>query len=648
MNADRLDLGDTILFKCLSYSQITSETPSIQELSKLISSFNFRHVLITLIRIGLAFSRSENDEQRCQTEDILREAFYSPQIELQDANQGFIYSRFAVLRLLLESCCISQSDSSRNVVEADERRDLGECVFMMNDFLVPEVEEKPLFSLSLDLSELNYIQTTPEELRIGSENNVLVSHNPLGEFLINRIEDIRSAAAGKQWQLEDGNRLYSVHRAEDKIDVYDGVEERNHLLVQQIPYFEYANKYHNIRDKMVRSKELLSLAQNSTIDIQAKFSKATGLELETYQYLIFHSMGNYLALTREEVRDGNNLFISSRPPNLEDLYEKLLKLDCISIDDLPNDIYHSLMCTPMNEFHVFRDKPLVKTAENKIICIDLNFLADKLESGVFWIVFNQLKESERGQLFSIWGAAFEKYVGSILKRSMPNTAGVTEDSMEVSEKFIPSPRYKENKEDECTDFIIHTDETLILIECKAARLTADAKYNGKFHDFERELKEKCVTGIEQLRAAILKLANRNEGDRHHIEGVDLSQIGKIYPVLIVLEETFSTQWMNWYLDRQLRLILKPASIRSNLQVAPLCVLTSSDLEHLEPYLTDTPLHVHLNNWIEFYQQKEKILAFRSYLHGIRKRETRRNQYIKQKFEQFASEMVEFFSQRGVQ
>ena len=56
MNADRLDLGDTILFEYLSYSEITSQTPSIQEISKLISSFNFREVLITLIRIGLAFS----------------------------------------------------------------------------------------------------------------------------------------------------------------------------------------------------------------------------------------------------------------------------------------------------------------------------------------------------------------------------------------------------------------------------------------------------------------------------------------------------------------------------------------------------------------------------------------------------------------
>lgn len=653
MHADRLDLGDTIYFKCLSYSQITSQTPSIQEVSKLLSSYNFRQVLITLIRIGLAFSRSENADQQRQSESILKEAFCSPsytlQIESQGINQGFIFSRFAMLRLLLESCRISQSNSSRNVVEADERHDLGECFLMMNDFLVPEAEQIPLFSLSLDLSELNQSQTTPEELRIGSEDNVLVPQSPLCEFLINRFEDIRSAVAGRQWPpIEHENRLYTVIRAEGNIEIFDAVEERNHLLVQQIPYFEYANKYHNIRDKMVRSKELLNLAQDSAIDIQAEFSQATGFELETYQYLIFYALCNYLDLTRDEVLHGENLFISTPPQHLEDIYDKLLKLDCVSIDELPNEIYNSLISTPMNEFHVFRDKPLIKTAENEIICVDLNFLADKLESGVFWFIFKQLKQPERAKLFSLWGRAFENYVGSILKRCMPNADSETDDSMEVAEKLILSPRYKENPSDECIDFIIHSNETLILMECKVARLTADAKYNGKFHDLERELKEKCVTGIEQLRTAILKLANQNQGDRKHIEGVNLSQIGKIYPVLIVLEETFSTQWMNWYLDRQLRLILKPDSIRSDLQVAPLCVLKSSDLEHLEPYLTDTPFHVHLENWLELYRQNYKILSFRSYIHRLRSEETRRNQYIKQKFDQFGSEMVEFFSQHGVQ
>ena len=416
-----------------------------------------------------------------------------------------------MLRLLLESCRISQPDATRNLVEADERRDLGKCVFMMNDFLFPEVDEKPLFSLSLDLSELNNPQSTPEELRIDLENNVLVPDNALLKLLISPNANIRSAEVGKHWQVEDVKRLYSVLKAEGRINVFDGVVERKHLLVDAILIYEYSDKYHNIPEKMVRSKELLSLAQHPEIDIQAEFSEATGLELETYQYLIFHSLVNYLKLTRDEVLHGDNLFISSRPQHLEDFYDRLLKHNSISIGELPNVTYQSLMSTPMNEFHVFRDKPLVKTRDDQIICVDFNFLADKLESGVFWIIFDQLKESERGQLFSIWGTAFEKYVGSILKRSMRNTGGETEDSMEVSERFIPSPRYKENKEDECTDFIIHTDETLILMECKAARLTADAKYNGKFHDLERELKEKFEKGkgLAQLRDAIVNTCKQN-------------------------------------------------------------------------------------------------------------------------------------------
>ena len=276
MLPDRLELGNAIFFQCLSYSQITSQTPSIQELSKQLFSFNFREVLITLARMGLTLSRSEDVKERGQTEEALRNAFCSPcyktRIQLQGLNQGLIFNRFAVLRLLLESCRISQPDSSRNVSEPNEMHDLGKCVLMMNHFLVPEVEEKPLFSLSLDLSELANEQTAPDELKFKEENGLVVSQGPLAEFLINQNACIRSAKVGKQWLVEDEDRLYSVHRAEGRIDVYDEVEERNHLLAQHIPYFEYSNKYYNIPEKMVRSKELLSLAQDSTIDIQAKFS----------------------------------------------------------------------------------------------------------------------------------------------------------------------------------------------------------------------------------------------------------------------------------------------------------------------------------------------------------------------------------------
>ena len=649
MNPDRLELGDAILLQLLSYSQITSQTPSIQELNKLLSSLNFRGVLITLARMGLAFSRSRNVEQRSLTENALRNEFcppcYKTQIQLQGLDSNFIFNRFAGIRLLSKSCRISQQDSSSDVSD-DWMHDLGECVLMMNDFLVPEVEEESLFSLSLDLSELADERTTPEELKFKEENGLLIPQDLLSEFLINQNACIRSAAVGEQWWVEDGDRLYAVCRVEGKIDVYDRVEQNNHSLVVSIPYFEYGDKYHNIPEKMVRSKELLSCAQDSKIDIQAEFSEATGLTLKEYQYLIFYTLVHYLDLTLEDVLEGHKLFIPSRPLHLEDLYDKLLKHNGISIDELPNEVYNSLVSTPINEFRVFRDKPLVKMGENAMICIDFNFLADKLESGIFWIIFNQLKESDRGRMFGIWGEAFEKYVGSILKRVVSNTNGETEDS----KRLIASPKYNDKQGGECTDFIIHTDETLILIECKARTLTADARYNGKFHDLERELKAKFVKpeGVKQLKDAIVNLADKNEDKRRHIEGVDISQIRKIYPVLIVLDEIFSTQWMNWYLDRQFRLIFKQDSIQSGLKVAPLSVLTSSDLEHLEPYLTDTPFHKHLDNWIEFYRRNKEIPSFHLYVHTLLNEDLRRNQYMKQQFEEIKSDISQFFSQRGVQ
>ena len=215
--------------------------------------------------------------------------------------------------------------------------------------------------------------------------------------------------------------------------------------------------------------------------------------------------------------------------------------------------------------------------------------------------------------------------------------------MSNTEGLISSPKYKDDPNHECTDFIIHTDETLVLIECKGGRLTADAKYNGKFHDLETDLKKKFVEGVRQLRDAIVDLANKNQCKRRHIEGVDLSQIKKIYPVLIVWDETFSAPLMNWYLDWQLKRILKRSNIPLDL-VAPLSVLTSLDLEYLEPYLTDTRFHKHLDDWIEFYQQNGKLPTFSAYVHTLRKRDLHRNQYMEQQYNQIKSDISQFFSQ----
>ena len=83
MLPDRLELGDAILLKHLSYSQITSH-PSIQKLNKLLSSFNFRQVQINLMRMGLTLSRCENFEHRCQVEQHLRKGILLPLLHNTD------------------------------------------------------------------------------------------------------------------------------------------------------------------------------------------------------------------------------------------------------------------------------------------------------------------------------------------------------------------------------------------------------------------------------------------------------------------------------------------------------------------------------------------------------------------------------------
>lgn len=215
------------------------------------------------------------------------------------------------------------------------------------------------------------------------------------------------------------------------------------------------------------------------------------------------------------------------------------------------------------------------------------------------------------------------------------------------QRYIISPKY-ENSSDECTDIIIYSDDTLVLLEVKARLLTADAKYNGRFHDLERDLKSKFIgtkkdrIGIWQLWTAIQSLANKDEKTRRKVTGVDISGIKRIFPVLVVLEHALSTPWINWYLHQEFQHILKPGSLLGHLEIMPLSVLTISDLENLEPYLTDTLFHNHLDKWIELYRRTD-FSTFSIYLASLKKGDLRRNQFMEQQLEQIKADIKEFFS-----
>ncbi len=377
-------------------------------------------------------------------------------------------------------------------------------------------------------------------------------------------------------------------------------EERNTLLAALIPGFEYrinSSPGPHIKYSLVRSKELLEGLQGTspTFDVNATFSQATGptgLSLQDYQYLILSILSVSLSFSLEDILDGSEIFVDPQPsPDLAPLYDRLLQHTCIPIDELASEVE----TTPSlpNEFLLLRKYPLIKIDENRIMCIDIGFLLEKLETGVFWIIRDQLEEERRGRgkkIIGLRGQVFEDYAASIIKRALSETEA-------CAEQYILRPRYDQKEQAECTDIAVLGDDTLSLLECKAPLLSAKAKFSGDFCNLYDGIKPNAIKGVEQLWSAIQTLGHTDTTQRRQVEGIDISQVRKIYPVLVLSDRIFSFPFMNRFLDSEFQRFVTFNDLEEHLEIMPLTVLTIEDLENLEPYLSDTPFHVHLDQWI---------------------------------------------------
>ena len=423
-------------------------------------------------------------------------------------------------------------------------------------------------------------------------------------------------------------------------------EERNALLAALIPGFEYridSSPGPHIKHSLVRSKELLEGLQGtpSTFDVNATFHQATGLSLQDYQYLILSILSVSLSFTLKDVLDGEIFIDTQRFPDLVPLYERLLQHTCIPINELALEVER----TPSlpNEFLLLRKYPLLKIDENRIMCIDIGFLLDKLETGVFWIIHGQLNAEESGggkKIIDLRGQVFEDYTASIIKRALSDT--------EVcAERYILRPRYDQKEQTECTDIAVLGDDTLILLECKAPLLSAKTKFSGDFCNLYDGIKCNAIKGVKQLWTAIQTLAHTNTTQRGRVEGIDISQVRKIYPVLILSDRIFSFPYMNRFLDSEFTRLVTRNDLKEHLEIVPLTVLTIEDLESLEPYLSDIPFHAHLDDWITQFFSINKSLPFNEYLRRLREREMRHNTYMEHEARQIRANIEQYFSARGV-
>ena len=588
----QLNIGNMIISPFLTAHELGyTETP--EKLTQILSKFKYRDILITLGRINLLLQRSTDFPS---DEEILKEVF-CPDVWLATIHSShqlrgrFIFNRQSTLRLLIESARVSDPDSTYTLGRVDARQDLARCYLIANGL------------------------------------------------------------------LDDGS---SGSDATDDEEIY------KEIIAASVLTLDYAiNTSPAYRTKFltVRSTEFLhrlveAEATHLGVDASQTFLQATELTLQDYQHLVFSIFAVYWNCSPQEIirpdpfTNRSLFFGPNLVPDLAPLYERFQPHTCISIDALKNKAEN--FPSFKNEFRLWRQYPLVQISEDQILCVDFYFLLEKLQTGVFWIMRDQLERQCRGdgqKIIALWGDIFEDYTASIIKRAI----GCQEPRIE---NYVIAPKYDQRHEEECTDVIIHGDATLILLECKAPLLRGESKFSGNFDTLYAELKDKIIEGeepekargIKQLCDAIQSLFHSDEAQRRSIEDIDISNIKKIYPVLILSDRMFSVPCMNWFLNLEFQRLMKDIHPEADLDIKPLAVLTIENLESLEPYLSDTPFHVHLDEWIEWKAavRNNDKLPFSTYLYSLLTENPRDNTFFDQEFDRIHSDIMTYFTERGVE
>src|SRR5208337_1291000 len=366
-------------------------------------------------------------------------------------------------------------------------------------------------------------------------------------------------------------------------DSRDTLDSFAKLATTILPVQEAANG--NVRHKILRSYQMTKLAPELSgtkpyFDLAALFKEATGLELsEFYAFIIsaitrFHHFDPAKFLADPLIYSLDEQWFASTQVTPEAIQA------FFSLVSASPEKYQQMLLSSRgpNDFTAFRDKPLLR-AGSKLDLMDLWMLAEKFESGPFWLIHSKLPGNERPAFHSFWGRLFERYIADLL---------VAASDAALNRVYV-SPLFA-NTNEELSDTVIICDRSAVLIESKGTTFTARAKYEGDYKLLKQELESKLVESTDREQA-VKQLARNIERAfgrvRQGVEEVDLQSVTTVFPVLVTRDDLGSVAGVNSYLGERFDALLKRKGLSAS--VAPLTCLSSEHAEALSAYLSDTCL-----------------------------------------------------------
>jgi hypothetical protein len=236
------------------------------------------------------------------------------------------------------------------------------------------------------------------------------------------------------------NNLLVSAEEERQIKEGDKDDRRLALLVQSLAPFELAfppvDSHLLFRDGVIFRMLLNDTSVRARIaaecrgfDFKVEFEALIGISLERWLYVMFAIYSYYL--------QGGNAF----DPHLEFSFldpavfagqtqitpaelGAVLSTVSGSMVELRQEVKRDLATDPRFDFVPFRTHPLVPVSANRLACIDLSFVLEKLHTGVHWTMHDSYgnRNTKRDDLFKAWGILFEEYVHWLLSGMETNLA----------------------------------------------------------------------------------------------------------------------------------------------------------------------------------------------------------------------------------
>ena len=379
------------------------------------------------------------------------------------------------------------------------------------------------------------------------------------------------------------NFIYFPHKSDSIVERMSDFNKKQYLWRHSLPSYEIYNppkiKHEIVRNLHIYKSFLIKI--NDLKYINDALLEITSVSLDDYLNIIFSIVALFLQRRENILSRGKTYIVKDEllaNTNLNaDSVSKIFSLISLDFYKYKKEIcYAGEEKNPFN-FITFKKYPLVRINE-KFICIDLNFVNDKISSGLFWLINNSIiSRAQRDKFHSDWGFLFEEYIKSVFRRYF------------AEDKYYFNPKY-DNSDDEVADTIYIDKEILVLFEHKFTVLSSKAKYEQDTNYLIEEIKSKFIQnkkgewkGIGQIANNINKLFSKNKSIS--CKKININKINRIFPILIVNENMLNSPYSNFMFNNEFKSLIKISQLIDKLEIMSLLVITVEDFERLEALIS---------------------------------------------------------------